>query len=100
MCRWSCILTGEGGGGVGGTKSYEGEKAWSSLNHSILPGIGILCIVEGLTCFCKVGHAVDIVQLFSLFSYMVKSVGPSRQKICRQTKPINFKIYVGFLKKC
>jgi hypothetical protein len=26
---------GEGGGG-GGAKSYDGEKAWSSTNHSIL----------------------------------------------------------------
>jgi hypothetical protein len=26
-------------GGVGGAKSYEREKAWSSLNHSILFGV-------------------------------------------------------------
>ncbi len=25
-----------GGGGGGGAKSYDGEKAWSSINHSIL----------------------------------------------------------------
>jgi hypothetical protein len=30
----------ERGWGVrgGGTKSYEGEKAWSSINHSLLSG--------------------------------------------------------------
>jgi hypothetical protein len=27
-----------GGGGRGGAKSYIGEKAWSSKNHSILSG--------------------------------------------------------------
>jgi hypothetical protein len=27
------LLTGE----RGGTKSYDGEKAWSSINHSIFP---------------------------------------------------------------
>ncbi len=26
-------------GGGGGAKSYEGEKAWCSINHSILPGL-------------------------------------------------------------
>jgi hypothetical protein len=25
-----------GGGGEGGAKTYDGEKAWSSINHSIL----------------------------------------------------------------
>jgi hypothetical protein len=29
------LLT-EGGGGA---KSYEGEKAWSSINHSVLSGL-------------------------------------------------------------
>jgi hypothetical protein len=28
----------ERGGGRRGAKSYEGEKAWSSINHSILSG--------------------------------------------------------------
>jgi hypothetical protein len=28
------LLTGEGGD-CGGAKSYDGEKAWSSMNHSI-----------------------------------------------------------------
>jgi hypothetical protein len=32
------ILPGEGGEGGGGAKSYDGEKAWSSLNHSVLSG--------------------------------------------------------------
>ncbi len=33
------IPTGEvGGGGGRGAKSYDGEKAWSSVNHSILSG--------------------------------------------------------------
>ncbi len=31
------LLTGEGGGG--GAKSFHGEKAWSSINNSILSGI-------------------------------------------------------------
>jgi hypothetical protein len=31
-------LTGEGGGGGGGAKSYDGEKAWSSINPLILSG--------------------------------------------------------------
>ncbi len=30
------LLTGEGGWGGGGAKSYDGEKAWSSINHSKL----------------------------------------------------------------
>ncbi len=64
VCRWSSLLTGEdggggggggfvgGGGGVGGgaggggggggggrgTKSYDREKAWPSIDHSILSG--------------------------------------------------------------
>jgi hypothetical protein len=33
MCRRSSLLTGEDGGGE---KSYEGKKALSSINHSIL----------------------------------------------------------------
>jgi hypothetical protein len=35
------LLTGEGlegGGGIGGVKSYDGEEAWSSKNNSILSG--------------------------------------------------------------
>jgi hypothetical protein len=32
------LLTGEGGRGVVGAKSYDGVKAWSSINHSILTG--------------------------------------------------------------
>jgi hypothetical protein len=28
-----------GGGGGGGAKSYDGEKAWSSINHSILSAL-------------------------------------------------------------
>jgi hypothetical protein len=35
-CR-SSLLTGEGwGAGGGGAKSYHVEKAWSSINHTIL----------------------------------------------------------------
>ncbi len=34
VCRQSSLLTGKGG--MGGAKSYDGEKAWSSVNHSIL----------------------------------------------------------------
>jgi hypothetical protein len=32
------FLTGEGGWDGGGAKSWDGEKAWSSINHSILFG--------------------------------------------------------------
>jgi hypothetical protein len=38
----SSLLTGQGGGG--GAKPYDGEKAWSSTNHSILSGS--VCIPE------------------------------------------------------
>jgi hypothetical protein len=34
-------MTQEGGGSGGGDKSYDGEKAWSSINHSILFGLNI-----------------------------------------------------------
>ncbi len=35
--HWSSLMTRRvGGGGGGGAKSYDGEKAWSSVNHSIL----------------------------------------------------------------
>jgi hypothetical protein len=30
------FLTGEGEGGGGGAQSYDREKAWSSINHSLL----------------------------------------------------------------
>jgi hypothetical protein len=30
------LLTGEVGEGGGGANSYDGEKAWASINHSIL----------------------------------------------------------------
>jgi hypothetical protein len=29
------LLTGDGGGGGGKAKSYDGKKAWSSINHSV-----------------------------------------------------------------
>jgi hypothetical protein len=32
------LQAGEGEGGGGGTKSYDGDKTWSSINHSILSG--------------------------------------------------------------
>ncbi len=38
MCRQSSLLTGEGERGGRGTKSYDPEKAWPSINHSILSG--------------------------------------------------------------
>jgi hypothetical protein len=39
VCRWSSLLVGmEGGEGGGGAKSYDGEQALSSINHSILSG--------------------------------------------------------------
>ncbi len=36
MCHRSGLPTEERGGGGGGTKSYDGVKDWSSINHSIL----------------------------------------------------------------
>ena len=36
VCSRSSLLTGEGERGQGGAKSYRGEEAWSSINHSIL----------------------------------------------------------------
>ncbi len=36
VCRRLSLLTGEGGRGVCGAKSYGREKAWSSISHSIL----------------------------------------------------------------
>ncbi len=36
VCRLSNLLTGEGGGGGEGARLYVGEKAWSSINHSII----------------------------------------------------------------
>jgi hypothetical protein len=38
VCRRSILLTGEEGGGGRGAKSDDREKAWSSINHSILSG--------------------------------------------------------------
>ncbi len=35
-CGFPVGLTDKGGGGGGGAKSYDGQKAWSSINHSIL----------------------------------------------------------------
>jgi hypothetical protein len=36
MCRRSSLLTGGGGGCGEGAKSYDGEKAWPSVNLSML----------------------------------------------------------------
>ncbi len=35
------LADGEGGGGGGGAKPYDGEKAWSSIHHSILSGANL-----------------------------------------------------------
>jgi hypothetical protein len=46
-------LTGGGGGGerVGdGAKSYDGEKSWSSINHSILSTIWVMSEITLLRC--------------------------------------------------
>ncbi len=42
----------EGAGGGGGAKSYNSEKAWSSINQSILPGIEVCgeYVRNGLWC--------------------------------------------------
>jgi hypothetical protein len=49
------LLTGEGKGKGGGAKSYDGEKAWSSINHSILSAWnwgGGITWVEGANVKC------------------------------------------------
>ncbi len=39
LIKRDSLLTEDGGGGVGGgSKSYDGEKAWFSVNHSIPSG--------------------------------------------------------------
>ncbi len=45
-----------GGGGGRGAKSYDGEKAWSSINHSILSGLNSspwLSHESRFSFFCK-----------------------------------------------
>jgi hypothetical protein len=42
------LLTGEGGWDGGGAKSYDDEKAWSSINHSKLSDM--LCCVHPISC--------------------------------------------------
>jgi hypothetical protein len=32
------LSDGKGGGGEGGARSDDGEKAWSSINHAVLTG--------------------------------------------------------------
>ncbi len=46
VCRRSSLLTGEGGRGGRGAKSYEHEKAWPSINHSILSDFYHLCFLK------------------------------------------------------
>jgi len=51
--RRSSLLMGEGGGGA---KLYDSEKAWSSVNHSILSAGPIPCLLchglrSPLSCF-------------------------------------------------
>jgi hypothetical protein len=41
---------GRGGGGGQGAKSYDGDKVWSSVNHSILSGKGFRVEVQWITC--------------------------------------------------
>jgi hypothetical protein len=54
VCRRSSLLTGEAGeGGWGGAKSYEGEKVWSSINHSIFSGIQYLLAMGACILFSE-----------------------------------------------
>ncbi len=50
------LLSERGREGGGGAKSFDGEKAWSSINHSIL--FAVRCIWTGLTValLCKLLH--------------------------------------------
>ncbi len=43
VCRRSKLLTGGGGGGGRGAKPYNHEKAWPSINHSVLSGALLPC---------------------------------------------------------
>jgi hypothetical protein len=53
MCRRSSLLTGEGGRGWGEAKSYERDKAWPSIDHSILSDLSIFSCSRG----CSTGIA-------------------------------------------
>ncbi len=46
MCRRSSLLAAGEGGGAGGAKSYDDEKAWSSINHVILSAQNVLGVRE------------------------------------------------------
>jgi|688.fasta_scaffold545491_1 hypothetical protein len=50
VCRRSSFLTGEGGGG--GANAYDGEKAWFSINHSILSSPEYTLYIVHCTMFC------------------------------------------------
>jgi hypothetical protein len=58
VSRRSSLLMVEGGGGGGGAKSYIGEKAWPSINHSILfdvyrtPIHKLINILNSAIAFC------------------------------------------------
>jgi hypothetical protein len=41
VCRRSSLLTGEGGRGGGGAKSYDHAKAWPFINHSIFSELNV-----------------------------------------------------------
>jgi hypothetical protein len=64
---------GKGGGGVvgRGAKSYDGEKAWLSIKHSILSGQSILLCTPSLPapCWGRGGRG------YALPSFLIKSLG-------------------------
>ncbi len=52
VCCRSTLLTGEGGGGGQGAKSYDREKAWGfSLSHSMVSGVPLPQLKLNLECF-------------------------------------------------
>jgi hypothetical protein len=65
FCR-SSLLAGRGGGGVG-IKSFDSEKAWSSINYSILSDHkgkqrDFLFPFSSKYVFCQVAEITDILQ--------------------------------------
>ncbi len=56
--RWSLLSEEAGGGGEGGAKSYDREKAWSSINHPILSGKNVRYSFLDLNHFCSFTYCV------------------------------------------
>jgi hypothetical protein len=60
------LPTGEGEGGGGGAKSYDGEKAWSSVNHSIFMQIEKTTFREMISDQCSGLHLGQILSAIEI----------------------------------